>query len=188
MVNFKLIYGLPFHEVSIPQVDRVPISCLGGHTLQYVTINNASRGILSIGQGCFLVKTDIESAFQIIPPKLEDYELCGICWEGKYYNEKYLPFELRSAPYIFNLLSDAVERILSNKCSISFVCHTLDDFLIIEPPSLFPPHNQICQQHIYSMLLSCKTLNIPIVADKAVGPSRVIEFMGIVLDSDKMKA
>lgn len=38
------------------------------------------------------------------------------------------------------------------------------------------------------MLLSCKTLNIPIVADKAVGPSRVIEFMGIVLDSDKMKA
>lgn len=73
--------------------------------------------------------------------------------------------------------------------SVQFhLCHTLDDFLIIEPPSLFPPHNQICQQHIYSMLLSCKTLNIPIVADKAVGPSRVIEFMGIVLDSDKMKA
>lgn len=38
------------------------------------------------------------------------------------------------------------------------------------------------------MLLSRKTLNLPIAADKAVGPSRVIEFMGIVLDSDKMKA
>lgn len=122
--------------------------------MQYVTINNASRGILSIGQGYFLVKTDIESAFQIIPLKPEDYKLCGICWEGKYYNEKCLPFGFRSAPYIFNLLSDAVERILSNKCSISFVCHTLDDFLIIKPPSLFPPDNQICQQHINSMLLS----------------------------------
>ena len=123
MVNFKLVYGLAFHEVSIPQVDRVPISCLGGHTLQYVTINNESRGILSIGQGCFLVKTDIESAFQIIPLKPDDYELCGTCWEGKYYNEKCLPFGLRSAPYIFNLLSDAVERILSNKCSISSVSY-----------------------------------------------------------------
>ena len=34
-----------------------------------------------------------------------------------------LPFGLRSAPYIFNQLSDAIKWILLNRCSISFVCH-----------------------------------------------------------------
>jgi hypothetical protein len=57
------------------------------------------------------------------------------CWEGEYYNNKVLPFGLRGAPSIFNTLSDdALEWILLNKCKISFVCHILDDFLLIEPP------------------------------------------------------
>lgn len=43
--------------------------------------------------------------------------------------DKVLPFGLCSAPYIFNQFSDAIEWILLNKCSTSFVCHILDDFL-----------------------------------------------------------
>ncbi len=50
-----------------------------------------------------------------------------MCWEGKYYYDKVLPFGLRSAPSIFNQLSDALEWILLNKCNISFACHILDD-------------------------------------------------------------
>ena len=38
------------------------------------------------------------------------------------------------------------------------------------------------------MLLSFKSLNIPIATDKTAGPTRVIEFMGIILDSDSMEA
>ena len=30
-------------------------------SLHYITIDNAIKGILSLGQGCFLAKTDIES-------------------------------------------------------------------------------------------------------------------------------
>ena len=75
-----------------------------------------------------------------------------------------------------------------NKCSISFVCHILDDFLIIEPASALPPYSQICQESLTSMLLSFKSLNIPIATDKTAGPTRVIEFTGIILDSDSMEA
>ena len=53
----------------------------------------------------------------------------GIYWDGKYYHDKVLPFGVRSAPYLINQLSDAIEWILKNKCMISFVCHILDEIL-----------------------------------------------------------
>ena len=73
-------------------------------------------------------KTDIESAFRLIPVRPNDWELLGMFWNGQYYFDKVLPFGLRSAPYILNQFSDAIEWILLNKYSISFVCHILDDF------------------------------------------------------------
>lgn len=109
-----------------------------------------------------------------------------MCWEGKYYYDIILP--LRSAPFLFNQLSDAVEWILLNKCLISFVYHILDDFLIIEPASLTFPYNQPRKQSLSSMLLTFKNFNIPIAGDKTQGPRKVLEFMGIILDSDRMEA
>ena len=93
-------------------------------SLQYITIDNAIKGILSLGQGCFLEKTDIESAFRLIPLRPSDYELFGMYWEGSYYYDKVLLFRLRSAPFLFNLLSNAIEWILLN-----FVCVTYTRWL-----------------------------------------------------------
>ena len=81
-------------------------------SLQYVTIDDAIRGIRQFGPGCLMAKSDIESAFRLIPIHPDDYELLGMCWEGKYYYDKVLPFGLRSAPSIFNQLSGALEWIL----------------------------------------------------------------------------
>ena len=104
-------------------------------SLQYVTIDDAIEGIEGIAPGSFLAKTDIKSAFRLIPVHPDDYELLGMKWEGKYYYDKVLPFGLRSAPAIFNKLSDALEWILIKKSNISFVCHIVDNFLLIEPPA-----------------------------------------------------
>jgi len=96
------------------------------YSLQYITIDNAIKGILRFGQGSYLAKTDIDSAFRLIPLSPSDYELFGMYWQGSFYYDKVLPFGLRSAPYLFNQLSEAIEWILLNKCAISFVCHILD--------------------------------------------------------------
>ena len=77
-------------------------------------------------------------------------------WDGKYYYDMTLPFGLRSAPFIFNQLSEAVEWILLNHCGISFVCHILDDFLIIEPSAPKPLFDLYCRQSLSSMLLAFK--------------------------------
>ena len=184
--KFRTIFHLSFPKSgttsinsSIPKED---------FSLQYVTIDNAIEGIKRFGQGCFLAKTDIESAFRLIPVHPDDYELLGMFWNGKYYYDKVLPFGLRSAPFLFNQLSDALEWILRNKCHISFVCHILDDFLIIEPPSPSPPYDNICRQSLTAMLLTFRNISIPIAASKTQGPVKVIEFMGIILDSVRMEA
>ena len=139
------------------------------------------------GPGCYTGKTDIESAFLLIPVHPNDWELLGMFWNGQYYFDKVLPFGLRSAPYIFKQLLDAIEWILLNKCSISFVCHILDDFFIVEPPCHTPPLDSLCQASLSSMILTFKNLNIPISAAKTEGPSQIILFMGIILDSGKME-
>ncbi len=109
-------------------------------------------------------------------------------WEGKYYYDKVLPFGLRSAPSIFNRLSDALEWILLHKCNISFVCHILDDFLLIEPPAVTPPLNRVCQQSLTKMISTFENINIPIAPGKTQGPSQVLEFLGILLHTINMKA
>lgn len=77
---------------------------------------------------------------------------------------------------------------MQNNCAISFVCHILDDFLIIEPPAPTAPFDSLCQASLSSMILSFKNLNTPISAAKTEGPCKVIQFMGIILDSHTMEA
>ena len=112
--KFRTIFHLSFPKSGVTSINY-SIS-KEDHSLQYITIDNAIQRILCHGRGCFVAKTDIESAFRLIPLKPSDYELSGIFWDGNYYYDKVLPFGLRSAPFLFNMLLDAVEWILLNKC------------------------------------------------------------------------
>ena len=98
------------------------------------------------GQGSFMAKTDIEAAFTLFPVHPEDWELLGMQWKGLYDYGEFPPFGLRSAPFLFNQLSVAVEWILSEKCAISYVTHFLDEFLITEPsPNRTGPPSEACE-------------------------------------------
>ena len=134
--KFRTIFHLSFPKSGVTSINHsISKEDFG---LQYITIDNAIEGILCLGQGSYLAKTDIEAAFRLIPLRPSDYELFGMYWQGSYYYDRVLPFGLRSAPFLFNQLSEAIEWIQLHKCCISFVCHILDDFLIIEPSSDSP--------------------------------------------------
>ena len=70
---------------------------------------------------------------------------------------------------------------------MSFVCDLLDDYLKIEARSLTVPAESLCQASPSSMILAFKTLDIPISAATTEGPCKVLQFMGIILDSHKME-
>ena len=129
-----------------------------------------------------MAKTDLKSAFRLIPIHPDDWNLLGILWKSQYYVDMYLPFGLRSAPFIFNQLSDGLEWILKHNHGLQRVIHILDDFFIAESSRL------ACLTSFSTLLRVFMSLRAPVVASKTIGPSQEIEFMGIVLDSIRMEA
>jgi hypothetical protein len=88
------------------------------------------------GPGSILVKRDLEDTFRHVPVSVFDWPLLGFPWEGTFYAEQFLPFGLRTSPYIFNLFAEGFhwivqQRLLSLRVH---VIHYLDDFLLIALP------------------------------------------------------
>ena len=82
----------------------------------------------------------------------------------------YLPFGLRSAPCIFNKLSDDLDGILLDNCNVSFACHILENFHTIEPPATHLPLDSPCQTSLDNMLSIFKTIGTPIADHKNTAP------------------
>ena len=71
--KFRTIFHLSFPKSGVTSINH---SISKEHFgLQYITIDNAIEGILCLGQGSYLSKTDIEAAFRLIPLRPSDYEL-----------------------------------------------------------------------------------------------------------------
>ena len=77
-----------------------------------------------------MAKTDREAAFCQYPVYPNDWELLGMQWTRKYYFDKILAFGLRSAPFKFTGLNDALEWNAIYDLLISFVDHILHDVII----------------------------------------------------------
>ena len=102
-------------------------------SLKYITLEDAIQQILALGPGSLLAKIDIKSAFRLLPVHPADRHLLGMKWNGEVYLDCCLPFGLRSAPRLFNVLADLLEWILK-QYRVSFCLHYLDDFLTIGSP------------------------------------------------------
>ena len=177
--TFRTIFHL-FYPKSVDSINSFIDK--DNFSLQYVTIDRVIHAILKLGQDCFLAKTDIEAAFRQYPVHPDDWELLRMYWRVKYYFDKFLPFGLRSAPFKFNTLSDALEWIALVELLIIFVDHIPDDFIIGEATGAE------CSISLQSLLIMFRNLGVPIAPRKTVGPTQIIEFIGIVLDSVKLEA
>ena len=102
-------------------------------TLQYQTFDDAIRLIASAGQFATLRKRDIKDAFRTVPVSPYDYWLLIFEWQGALYVDIYLPFGLRTSPFIFNLFAEGLHWILEHVFQWQLI-HYLDDFLLINDP------------------------------------------------------
>ena len=149
--------------------------------MRYATIDDAIRLIKSLGKGCFLAKTDIKSAFRIIPVSPNDFPLLGMEWQGKFYFDKCLLMGCSLSCNIFETFSTASEWIAMNKLNASAVIYILDDFLFIAPSK------EKCQGDLDNFLTSCQRIGIPIASEKTMGPDRALRSAGITLDTELME-
>ena len=95
--DFRLIHYLSYPKGSSIN-DSIPDDCSSVH---YATISDAVHILKNLGAGSYMAKTDIKSAFRIIPVHPLEYPLLGIKWADLYYFDRCLAMGLKSSCAIF---------------------------------------------------------------------------------------
>ena len=176
--NWRLIVDLS-HPVGSSVNDGIPKELC---SLSYITVDTAINHIIELGPGALLAKMDIKSAFRLLPVHPSDRHLLAMKWNKGIYIDTCLPFGLRSAPKLFNILADLLSWILDQK-GASPTIHYLDDFLTMGPAG-----SPICHRNLKLVMDVSKQLGIPLALEKLEGPSHCLTFLGIILDTKLMQA
>lgn len=151
-------------------------------SMSYVKIDDAIDIILELGKNSWLCKFDISDAFKICPIAPDQWPLFCVKWCDLYYFFVRLAFGCRSSPKIFDHLSQAICHIASDNYGVKYILHLLDDFLTIDPPEADG------ERTMAIMMMIFKKLNIPIAKHKTIGPVTCLEYLGIILDTEKLEA
>jgi len=154
--EFRLIQHLSYTNGSSVN-DSIPSEC---STVHYASISDAISGIKRIGVGCFMAKTDVKSAFRIVPIHPSDYALLGMKWDNSYYFDRCLPMGCSSSCAIFEAFSTSLEWLAKNKLGASEVLHILDDFLFMADSK------EKCSADLAQFLRLCTHLGVPIAPEK----------------------
>ena len=86
-----------------------------------------------------------------------------------------MPFGLRSAPKVFNVVADAIDWIVKRH-GVELLWHYLDDFITCGPAG-----TDECSFN----LQMCKHLGVPLAEEKLEGPTTALDFLSILIDTVK---
>ena len=169
------------HHLSYPESssvnDHIPEDW---GSLEYTSFDEAIRLIEQRGPGCILIKRDFADAFRHIPVAKSDWWLLGFKWQDSFWMDKYLPFGLRTSPFLFDLFAKGINWILYN-CGWKDAIHYLDDFLIIVSTG---PDAEKFDQVFHNI---CKDLGMKIKLEKN-RTGTTCDFLGIEIDTALMEA
>ena len=99
--------------------------------VNYSSIDEAVSMIQLMGQGTLLAKTDLKSAFRLLPIYPGDFDLLGIKFDGKYYFDKCMSFGSKLSCALFNKFSTFLHWLVNKKSNNQNSFHYLDDFLLV---------------------------------------------------------
>lgn len=109
--EFRLIHHLSYPDGASIN-DFIPDELC---SVSYTTVDDAIKQIKKLGKSCLLAKTDIASAFRILPVHPDDHELLGIQFNGDFYYDKCLPMGCSISCSIFETFSTALQWIACTK-------------------------------------------------------------------------
>ncbi|XP_052264881.1 uncharacterized protein LOC127867602 [Dreissena polymorpha] len=137
--QFRLIHHLSHHPgQSINNFIEPDLS-----SVSYCSFDDAVTLLLSIGPGTLFSKTDIDSAFRLIPIHHSDHHLLGIQFQNSYYYDTCLPMGASSSCAIFERFSSALQFISVSHLNIP---HNISEFKTMAPhmdllPTPIPEHH-----------------------------------------------
>lgn len=175
--DFRLIHHLSYPEGNSINSNIERQFC----SVSYTSFDKAVHMIQDLGKNCKLFKMDLKNAFRLLPISPSDFELLGISFKGKFYCDKALPFGAAVSCQTFEKFSTFLEAVVSGKMPSGRLLHYLDDFL--GGDKTYATCARIMS--IFSNTMS--ELCVPLAEEKTEGPTEVIIFLGLELDSNKME-
>ena len=175
--EYRLIHHLSFPKYFSVN-DFIPLEY---SSVQYMHFDEAICMLHDLGKHALLAKTDIQSAFRLLPISPNDFEQLGIKHKGKYYFDKCLPFGASVSCSTFEKFSSFLEWSIKERSGSDNVKHYLDDFLFGGKAGTSHCNNLLSQ-----FFQLCQELKVPLALNKTILPTTVITFLGLVLDSDEM--
>ena len=123
---FRLIHHLSWPEGNSVNdwIDRED------SIVKYTSFDDAVQCIATSGQSTLMAKSDIKSAFRLLPIRPQDFELLGMKAGGYYFIDKCLPMGAASAPSLFETFSTFIEWVTKERAGCDRVIHYCDDFLV----------------------------------------------------------
>jgi hypothetical protein len=127
-----------------------------------------------------LSKVDVKSAYRLVPVHPDDWHLLGMQWRGKYYYDKVLVFGLSSSCQLWERVATAVHWIAKSLLGLELMVHYIDDFLIIGTSVA------LAELQLKALLKLFAMLGVPLSLDKLEGPTQVLPFLGIEINTRAM--
>ena len=147
------------------------------YSLSYITVDSVAELCMEYSEPPYVAKSDIRSAFTHCLVRPQDWPKLGFEWQGLYYMYTHTPFGLRSSPYNYNLIADAVEFIALSRGAGPHLRHYLDDSVVIAS------NYSACKRKLEIFNETATLAGLEIQTDKCTDPSQTMEFLGIQIDT-----
>lgn len=149
--------------------------------VKYSSLDSVLDMIYRLGRHTKLGKIDISSAFRLLVVNPADFDLLGIYFEGKYWIDKNLPMGLGISCSLFEKFSTFIHYLVAYKSGIETLDHYLDDFIFAGAAN-----SRDCECLMDTFAQISDELGIPLADEKTDGPTTVIQFLGFVIDTDRL--
>ena len=162
------------HDLSFPKGDSINVGitreCC---SVAYEDFDYFVSMLAQVGQGCYIAKADIESAFRIISIHPLDYHLLGFMMDNQYLYDRCLPMGCSVSCRLFEKFSCAVQCILTELFHVEAMSHILDDFMFLSHSK------ETCQCYLDSFMSLARFVGIPVKYSRTVSPATCVTYTAL---------
>jgi hypothetical protein len=110
-----------------------------------------------------------------------DLDLLGIQFEGKYWVDTKLTMGCSLSYSLFEKFATFLHCVVQSKTELDTLYHYLDDFIFAEASG-----SRNCALLMDAFKSICHELGVPLADNKTVGPTTLLRFLGLLIDTVNM--
>lgn len=150
-------------------------------SVKYSSFDNAVSIVKKLGKNALIAKMDIKSAFRLLPCYPGDFCLLGFKIGEKWYIDKNMPMGCSISCATWEHFAKFLDWLTKKEAKSNNLDHFLDDYFFA---GKFGTNE--CQILMDTFTTICQRLNVPIAEEKTEGPKCIMEYLGLIINTNDM--